>query len=268
MPYLISIAKPISWSKVGLIFNHSKVNKVPESKISSPVMFNKIISYSLLFFATIAIFFISQVIQLYLATYDLDATYISFCAGFILFIPLVSLVLHPLLINHEGKQETFRFSTLLTNIGLVCVVQFLFFLIWMTDAIALYSLYVDQNSFLAKVFDIQTQARGDMTFEFYCFNFALAWFFAVLSLVIGVLPCLIARLHNYGVVGDFVTAFSFTKKHKLVVSVYALLISIAVLLPLLYAEYLFILFFPIALSVIFTRLNKEYLNLKSLAKSG
>ena len=236
---------------------------MPESKISSPVMFNKIISYSLLFFATIAIFFISQVIQLYLAAYELDAMYISFCAGFILFIPLVSLVLHPLLINNEGKQETFHFSTLLTNIGLVCVVQFLCFLIWITDAIALYSLYVDQNSFLAKVFDIQTQARGDMTFEFYCFNFALAWLFALLSLVIGVLPCLIARLHNYGVVGDFVAAFSFTKKHKLVVSVYALLISITVLLPLLYAKYLFILFFPVVLSVIFTRLNKEYLQFKA-----
>ncbi len=216
-------------------------------------------SYGLLFFATIAIFSISQVIQFYLAAYELDTMYISFCAGFILFIPLVSLVLHPLLVNKEGKQETFHFSSLLANIGLVCVVQFLCFLIWITDAIALYSLYVDQNSFLAKVFDIQTQARGDMTFEFYCFNFALAWLFSLLSLVIGVLPCLIARLHNYGVVGDFVAAFSFTKKNKLAMSMYAMLISMTVLLPLLYAKYLFLLLFPIVLIIIFARLNKTYL---------
>jgi hypothetical protein len=218
-------------------------------------------SYGLLIFATIAIFSISQVIQFYLAAYELDAMYISFCAGFILFIPLVSLVLHPLLINKEGKQETFHFSTLLANIGLVCVVQFLCFLIWMTDAIALYSLYVDQNSFLAKVFDIKTQARGDMTFEFYCFNFALAWLFSLLSLIIGVLPCLIARIHNYGVVGNFAVAFSFAKKNKAVVSIYAILISATVLLPLLYAKYLFLLVFPMVFVAIFIRLNKTYLQL-------
>lgn len=234
-----------------------------ESNVPAQVTSNKFASYGLLFFATITIFFISQVIQFYLAAYELDTMYISFCAGFILFIPLVSLVLHPLLINKEGKQETFHFSSLLANIGLVCVVQFLCFLIWMTDAIALYSMYVDQNSFLAKVFDIQTQARGDMTFEFYCFNFALAWVFALLSLVIGVLPCLIARLHNYGVVGDFVAAFSFAKSHKLAVSMYAILISITVIFPLLYAKYLFILLFPIVLIAIFTRLNKAYLHFTS-----
>jgi hypothetical protein len=211
--------------------------------------------------ATVAIFSISQVIQFYLAAYELDTMYISFCAGFILFIPLVSLVLHPLLINKEGKQETFHFSTLLANIGLVCVVQFLCFLIWMTDAIALYSLYVDQNSFLAKVFDIKTQARGDMTFEFYCFNFALAWLFSLLSLIIGVLPCLIARIHNYGVVGNFAVAFSFAKKNKAAVSLYAILISFTVLLPLLFAKYLFLFVFPIVFGVIFIRLNKAYLQL-------
>lgn len=232
---------------------------MPESTIPPQVTSNKFISYGLVFFATIVIFFISQVIQFYLAAYELDTMYISFCAGFILFIPLVSLVLHPLLLNKEGKQETFHFSTLLANIGLVCVVQFLCFLIWMTDAIALYSMYVDQNSFLAKVFDIQTQTRGDMTFEFYCFNFALAWLFALLSLVIGVLPCLIARLHNYGVVGDFVAAFSFAKKHKLAVGGYAMLTAVTVLLPLLYAKYLFLVIFPVVLVVIFTRLNKTYL---------
>jgi len=139
------------------------------------------------------------------------------------------------------------------------VVQFLCFLIWITDAIALYSLYVDQHSFLAKVFDIKTQARGDMTFEFYCFNFALAWLFALLSLVIGVLPCLIARLHNYGVVGDFVASFSFAKKHKAALCLYAFLIAITVLLPLLYAKYLFLIIFPVVLVLVFTRLNKSYL---------
>jgi len=234
---------------------------VPDSKISSQITANKFTSYALLFFATIVIFLISQVIQNYLAAYELDTMFISFCAGFILFIPLVSLVLHPLLLNREGKEEVFHFSTLLANIGLICVVQFLCFLIWMTDAIALYSMYVDQNSFLAKVFDIQTHARGDMTFEFYCFNFALAWLFSLLSLVIGVLPCLIARLHNYGVVGDFVAAFSFAKKYKLSVSMYAMLISITVLLPLLYAKYLFLLLFPMVLIATFTRLNKAYLEL-------
>jgi len=239
------------------------VNKVPESNVSPHAISNKLASYGLLLFATIVIFFISQVIQFYLSAYELDKMYISFCAGFILFIPLVSLVLHPLLLNKEGKQEIFHFSTLLANIGLVCVVQFLCFLIWMTDAIALYSLYVDQNSFLAKVFDIQTQARGDMTFEFYCFNFALAWLFALLSIVIGVLPCLIARLHNYGVVGDFVASFSFAKKHKSVVSLYAMLIAVTVILPLLYAKYLFLLLFPVVLVTIFTRLNMTYLQFTS-----
>jgi hypothetical protein len=234
-----------------------------DSKNSTPVSATQLMSYGLLFFATLVIFSISQAIQFYLSAYNLDTMYISFCAGFILFIPLVSLVLHPLLLNREGKHETFHFSTLLANIGLVCVVQFLCFLIWMTDAIALYSLYVDQDSFLAKVFDIQTKARGDMTFEFYCFNFALAWLFALLSLVIGVLPCLIARLHNYGVVGDFVAAFSFTKKHKLTVSMYAMLIVVTVLLPLLYAKYLFLLLFPVVFTAIFTRLNKAYLQFTS-----
>lgn len=232
---------------------------MPELKKHSKISATQLISYGLLFFATLVIFSISQAIQFYLTAYNLNTMYISFCAGFILFIPLVSLVLHPLILNEDGEQETFHFSTLLANIGLVCVVQFLCFLIWITDAIALYSLYVDQHSFLAKVFDIQTQARGDMTFEFYCFNFVLAWLFALLSLVIGVLPCLIARLDNLGVVGDFVAAFSFAKKHKLVMGLYALLIVVVVLLPLLYAKYLFLLIFPVALLLIFTQLNNAYL---------
>jgi hypothetical protein len=215
------------------------VSIVSESSKLSRLSGEKVVSYGLVFFASLVIFFISQVIQFYLSAYNLTMMYISFCAGFILFIPLVSLVLHPLLLNKEGKNETFHFSDLLANIGLVCVVQFLCFLIWMTDAIALYSLYVDQNSFLSKVFDIQTQTRGDMTFEFYIFNFVLAWLFALLSMIIGVLPCLIARLDNHGVVGDFVAAFSFAKKHKGLICFYALLIASSVLLPLLYGKYLF-----------------------------
>ncbi len=235
------------------------MNIVSESSKLSRFSSEKIVSYGLVFFAGLLIFCISQVIQFYLIAYNLTTMYISFCAGFILFIPLVSLVLHPMIVNKEGKRETFHFSALLANIGLVCVVQFLCFLIWMTDAIALYSLYVDQHSFLAKVFDIQTQKKGDMTFEFYCFNFVLAWLFALLSIVVGVLPCLIARLENYGVVGDFVTAFSFTKKHKAMMCFYALLIASSVLLPLLYGKYLFLVIFPSALVWIFTGSNKKYL---------
>lgn len=218
-----------------------------------------IVSYGLVFFASLVIFFISQILQFYLDAYDFTTMYISFCAGFILFIPLVSLVLHPLLLNKYGKRETFHFRDLLANIGLVCVIQFLCFLIWITDAIALYSLYVDQNSFLAKAFDIKTQAKGDMTFEFYCFNFLLAYVFSFLSMVIGILPCLIARLDNLGVVGNFVAALSFTKNHKKVLCFYALLITSSVLLTLLYAKYLFLVLFPIVLVWIFMHLNKAYL---------
>lgn len=219
------------------------------------------ISYGLLLLASLMIFFISQIIQFYLGAYNLATMYISFCAGFILFIPLVSLVLHPLLVNKAGKSETFHFSALLANIGLVCAVQFLCFIIWITDAIALYSLYVDQNFFLAKVFDIKKQIRGGMTFEFYFFNFVLAWLFALLSMIVGVLPCLIARLDNYGVVGDFFAAFSFVKKQKGLIFFYALLIASSVLLPLLYGKYLFLVFFPSVLVWVFIKLNKKYLQL-------
>ena len=239
--------------------NITLVNTVTQSlKLSFFSSENKM-SYALLFFASLVIFFISQVIQFYLNAYDFTSMYISFCAGFILFIPLVSLVLHPLIFNREGKRETFHFSHLLSNIGLVCVIQFLCFLIWITDAIALYSLYVDQNSFLAKTFNIQTQVKGDMTFEFYCFNFALAWIFSFLSMVVGVLPCLIARLDNLGVVGNFVTSLSFAKKHKALLCLFALVISTSVLLSLLYAKYLFLVLFPVILVWIFTYLNKTYL---------
>ncbi|WP_136038008.1 hypothetical protein [Candidatus Colwellia aromaticivorans] len=226
----------------------------------------KIMSYALVFFTSLVIFFIAQVIQFYLGAYDFNTMYISFCAGFVLFIPLVSLVLHPLLLNKEGKRDTFHFSDLLANIGLVCVVQFLFFLIWITDAIALYSIYVDQNSFLAKAFDIQTQARGDMTFEFYCFNFVLAWVFALLSMVVGLLPCLIARLDNLGIVGNFVAAFSLAKRHKGMFCLYALLITSSVLVPLLYAKYLFLVVFPTVLVWVFISLNEKYLLLPTSKK--
>ena len=232
---------------------------VSESLSLSRFSSENMMSYGLVFFASLVIFFISQIIQFYLGAYNFTTMYISFCAGFILFIPLVSLVLHPLLLNKEGKRETFQFRDLLANIGLVCVVQFLCFLIWITDAIVLYSLYVDQNSFLAKAFDIKTQARGDMTFEFYCFNFVLALLFSFLSIIVGILPCLIARLDNFGVVGNFVAAFSFAKKQKVMLCFYALLIASSVLLPLLYAEYLFLVIFPVVLVWVFTRLNEAYL---------
>ena len=78
-------------------------------------------------------------------------------------------------------------------------------------------------------------------------------------MIVGVLPCLIARLDNLGLVGDFVAAFSFAKSQLLVISLYALLNVNAVLLLLLYAKYLFLLIFPVVLMVIFTRLNKDYL---------
>ncbi|MFT5852307.1 MAG: hypothetical protein ACI87J_002283 [Colwellia sp.] len=223
-------------------------------------------SYGLVFLASLVIFFIAQIIQFYLGAYNFTPMYISFCAGFILFIPLVSLVLHPLLLNKQGKRETYYFSDLSANIGLVCVVQLLFFLIWITDAIALYSIYVDQNSFLAKVFDIAIRARGDMTFEFYCFNFVLAWLFALLSMLVGILPCLIARLDNLGVVGNFVAAFSFAKRQKCLLCFYAVLIASSVLLPLLYAKYLFLVLFPAIFVWVFTRLNETYLLPSSLNK--
>jgi len=232
-----------------------------------PLLSNdNLVSYALLFFASLVIFFISQVIQFYLNAYDFTVMYISFCAGFILFIPLVSLVLHPLLFNKEGTRENFYFNKLIKNISLVCVVQFLCFIIWITDAIALYSIYVDQNSFIAKAFNIQTQIKEDMTVEFYYFNFTLAWVFALLSIVIGIIPCLIARLDNLGVVGNFVAAFSFAKKKKRIVSLYALVIASSVLFTLLYAKYLFLILFPITLLWVFTRLNKTYLLLPTVKK--
>jgi len=218
----------------------------------------KIISYALLLFATLIIFSLSEVIRFYLNSYELNAMFISFCAGFILFIPLVSLVLHPIFFNKDNGDEPIKMSTFLGNIGLVIVVQLLCFLIWMTDAIALYSLYVDQNSFLAKAFNVKSAGRFDLSVEFYWFNLVLAFFFAFLSLVIGVLPCLISRIKNAGVVGNFVSAFIFAKQYKTKLVLYSIIFVLSVVLTLLYINYFFLVLFPLALLTIFAKLKHDY----------
>lgn len=78
-------------------------------------------------------------------------------------------------------------------------------------------------------------------------------------MIVDVLPCFIARLNNFGLVGGFVAAFAFAKSQLLVMCLYALLIVSSVLLPLLYAKYLFLLIFPVVQEVIFIFLNKDYL---------
>lgn len=219
----------------------------------------KILSIFLMLTASVVIFAIAQLIKQMLAAYDLSSMYISFCAGFILFTPLVSLALHPLLfskVKNSGKDRT---SALIFNVGLVMVVQGLFFLIWITDAIALYSIYVDSNSFLAKAFDIKTKVGEDLSGVFFVFNLVLAWCFSLLSLFIGLLPCLIARLQNLGIVGNFVAAFKFFKQNKLIICGYALVLSATVLLTLLYVNYLFLVLFPLALTWIFIAISKLYL---------
>jgi len=219
----------------------------------------KAICYSLLFVSTLMIFFIAEIIRSALATYELSSMFVSFCAGFILFVPLVALVLHPLAFNRNKADVPFYFSAFVTNLGLVVVVQIVCFLIWMTDAVAIYSIYVDQTSFLAKAFNITAKNRTDFSEQFYWANLLLAWFFALLSLVIGILPCLVARVKNVGVVSNFVSAFSFAKTHKLNIAVYALLLSLSVVMPLLYGKYLFLIMFPIVLSLVFFKIVKEYL---------
>lgn len=218
----------------------------------------KIISYTLLLLATVVIFILSEVIRLFLASYELDAMFISFCAGFILFIPLVSLALHPIFFSKESGHDKINASAFLGNIGLVVVVQVLCFLIWMTDAIALYSIYVDQNSFLAKAFNISAEARLDLSVEFFWFNLILAWFFSLLSLVIGVLPCLISRIEHTTVVGNFVSAFAFAKHHKQQLFFYSVICVLSIVLPLLYFPYLFLVLFPFALLKIFSEFNHYY----------
>lgn len=219
-----------------------------------------IISYSLLFLTTCLIFLISEVVRSYLIEYELNAMFISFCAGFILFIPLVSLVLHPIILVDPENHELRNKSTMLANIGIVFVVQVLFFLIWMTDAVALYSIYVDQTSFLAKAFNISGENKANLSNEFYWFNLFLAWFFALLSIVIGLFPCLIARIKNNGVLGNFMASFSYAKRNKLLFSSYALLFVSAVVFPLLYSKYIFLVSFPVVLSILIVHLGKGYIS--------
>ena len=230
-----------------------------KNRINHNKNITKIICYGLLFIFTLTIFFIAEFIRTTLATYELDSMFVSFCAGFILFIPLVGLVLHPLIFNRNKVEVPFHFSDFVTNLGLVMMVQMLCFLIWMTDAIAVYSIHVDQTSFLAKAFNINAQNRADFSEHFYWANLFLAWFFATISLVIGILPCLNARLNNIGVVNNFVLAFSFTKNNKTNISLYALILSLSIVLPLLYAKYSFLVIFPLTLSIVFYQLVKEYL---------
>ena len=219
----------------------------------------KIMCYGLLFLFTLMIFFIAEVIRATLITYELSSIFVSFCAGFILFIPLITLVLHPLAFNQNETKTLFHFSAFVANLGLVVVVQVVCFLIWMTDAIAVYSIYVDQSSFLAKAFNINTHDKADFSRHFYWTNLLLAWFFACLTLVIGILPCIISRIKNIGVVSNFVIAFSFAKVNKKRIILYGLLIAISIVLPLLYSKYLFLIVFPAILSLLFFQIVKEYL---------
>ena len=217
---------------------------------------NSLLSGFLILLASIIIFAIAQVIERFLNSYELASMYISFCAGFILFTPLVSLALHPLLSVNSDKSNKIKATGLIVNVGLVAVVQGAFFLIWMTDAIAIYSIYVDGNSFLAKAFNINSQKTTSLSQEFYWFNVFLAWFFSLLSLTLGLLS---APFENLGVVGNFVSAFQFAKQCKLQLAVYAFYLAFAVVVPLMYGKYLFILLFPITLTWVFVTIAKSYL---------
>jgi len=207
--------------------------------------------YGLLILLTLLIFAIAQTIQFYLSHYDISSMYVSFCAGFILFTPLVVLVLHPLIFVEKTSEEYSHFSVLMKNAGLVFLVQCLFFIIWMTDAIAVYSIYVDQNSFLAKAFNINHANNADLSTEFFVFNLFLAWLFSLVSLVLGIMPCLIARIDNNGVVKNFVAGFSFAKRYKAKFAFAALALAIATVIPLLYMKYLFLFSFPIVVVSVF-----------------
>lgn len=227
---------------------------------TSQLVKNRVISGALLLIASLLIFAIAETIEKTLLTYELSSMYVSFCAGFILFIPLVSLALHPLLFS-EVDQKIKQKSTLLMNVGLVMVVQGLFFLIWITDAIAIYSIYVDSNSFLAKAFNITSNSKGDFSKKFYWINLLLAWLFAYLSLVVGLLPCLIARVKNFGVVGNFVSAFQFAKVNKLALAIYSFCLAFAAVVPLMYANYLFIVSFSLTLLIIFMKISNRYISM-------
>lgn len=237
--------------------DHSKaVNN--DSAVAKKKWLYQRISLGLLSVATVLIFAIAELIRNALNSYDIQSLYISFVAGFILFTPLVSLVLHPFAQRVDLSHSTSYVSTLMANIGLVVFVQFLFFLIWMTDAVALYSIYVDQTSFLAQAFNIQGENKGEFSEQFFVFNLVLAWLFSILSIVIGLVPCLIARIKNTGVIGNFVASFSFTKRNKGVIFGSALLLALAVLLPLLYAKYAFLMTFPVTLLWVFKNIARKY----------
>ena len=220
---------------------------------------NKCLSALLILLASGGIFAIAQIIEQLLIQYGLEAMYISFCAGFILFTPLVSLALHPLLLTNTDGCNEIKTSALIVNIGLVVIVQGLFFLIWMTDAIAVYSIYVDSHSFLANAFNINSENNVNFSQEFYWMNLLLAWLFSFLSITAGLLPCLIARMKNLGVVGNFVSAFTFAKKHKLTLARYAFYLAFSVVMSLVYVKYLFIILFPMTLAWIFIAMSKSYL---------
>lgn len=226
---------------------------------------NKTLSGTLLMVASLVIFAIAETMTTILLEYELSSMYISFCAGFILFIPLVSLVLHPLLFSDVEDKSAHK-SALIMNVGLVAVVQGLFFLIWITDAIAIYSIYVDSNSFLAKAFNISSKTSGSFGHEFYWANLLLAWLFAYLSLVVGMLPCLITRIKNLGVVGNFVSAFQFAKVNKLSIAFYSFCLAFCVVMPLMYAKYLFIVLFPLALYYVFITISFNYIKNASVKK--
>ncbi len=225
---------------------------------TSPKLFKRA-GAVLLLFSTLIIFAIAESIRTALTAYDIGSLFISFCAGFILFTPLISLVLHPFAVRLVDPQDKSHKATLLANIGLVLFVQLLFFLIWMTDAVALYSMYVDQSSFLAQAFNIQGGTKGEFSQAFLVFNLVLAWLFSLLSIVLGLIPCLVARIKNQGVVGNIAAGFSYAKSHLGAIAAYALVISIGVLAPLLYAKYLFLLTFPASQFWVFKRVAKGYL---------
>lgn len=218
--------------------------------------------YGLLVLSTLLIFSIAQTIQFYLNHYDISSMYVSFCAGFILFTPLIVLILHPLIFVKKISGYS-HFSVLMKNAGLVLLVQCLFFIIWMTDAIAVYSIYVDQNSFLAKAFNINHANNADLNTEFFVFNLFLAWLFSLVSLVLGIMPCLMARIDNNGVVKNFVAGFSFAKIYKAKFAFAALLIALATVMPLLYMKYLFLFTFPIVVASVFLYFSNLLLIQKS-----
>ena len=228
-----------------------------------PIAKNKRFSAGLIFCSSVVIFAIAFAIEQALLRYELTPMYVSFCAGFILFTPLVSLTLHPLLFS-ELDDDKRKQKGLMANVFLVLVVQGLFFLIWMTDAIAIYSIYVDANGFLSKAFNINSANVGKFSREFYWVNLLLAWVFAFLSLVVGLLPCLIARLKNLGVVGNFVSAFKFAKSHKVILFFYAFCLAFSVVMPLMLAKYVFVIVFPMVLTWVFIAISKHYL--RSLVK--